>query len=123
MNQVIRRQDLVEADLRCLMCGRMIGRLAGLVWRDVGSPTPSGSTVRFTAFRPASADQPSVSLTGPNRFRCAHCGGIAAMEEISVRAVREQLPPGQTCPIHRDRVPRRGRRPKGCQCAELGQAA
>jgi len=34
MGHVIRRQDLVEADLRCLMCGRLVGTAFGEVWRE-----------------------------------------------------------------------------------------
>ena len=96
MDQVIRRQDLVEADLRCLMCARLIGRLAGLVWRDAGAQRPSGSTMSLTAFRPAGPGQPGVLVRGRHRFRCDHCGGMAVMEV---------------------------RRPKGCLCTEWGRAA
>jgi hypothetical protein len=34
VSDVICRQDLVEADLCCLMCGRMVGRLVGFGWRE-----------------------------------------------------------------------------------------
>jgi hypothetical protein len=123
MEQVIRRQDLVEADLRCLMCGRLIGQLAGLVWRDARGPRTARSSVSWTAFRAATPGVPEVTLTGRDRFQCRDCGGLAGMEEVSVSVVHDSTPAWEPCPIHRDRQPRRGRRPKGCECGEPRLAA
>ena len=60
MSDVIRRQDLVEADLCCLMCGRMVGRLVGFGRRDAAADRPTRSMLRLTAFQPLGPDQPSV---------------------------------------------------------------
>jgi hypothetical protein len=124
MSNVIRPQDLVEADLCCLMCGRRVGRLVGFGWRDAAADRPTRSMLRLTAFQPLGPDQPSVPLTRQHRFRCEHCGGMAVMEDISVSVVRDE-PRSDVggCPIHRQRVTGRGRRPRGCQCAESGRAA
>jgi len=44
---------------------------------------------------------------------------MAVMEDISVSVVRDELRSDMGgCPIHSQRVTRRGRRPRGCQCAE-----
>jgi hypothetical protein len=123
MQQTIRRENLVEADLRCLMCARFIGRLVGLAWRDAGAQVTTSPAVSWTAFRPDGSGQMNVSLTGRDRLRCPVCGGMAVVEEISVSVVRETAPTSGVCPIHLDRVHGRGRRPKGCQCSELPLAA
>src|SRR5438270_11202779 len=90
MRDVIRRQDRVEADLCCLMCGRMVGRLVGFCWRDVAADRPTRSMVSLTVFQPLGPDQPSVPLTRHHRFRCEHCGGMAVMEDISVSIVGDE---------------------------------
>jgi hypothetical protein len=121
---MIRRQDLVEADLRCLMCARVIGRLYGLVWRDSGVPQTTGSGLRLRAFRPSRPDLPMVALTGHEHFRCTDCGGIAVMDEIFVSTVKEVQPTAaHGCAVHGDRARRRGRPPRGCQCGDLDTAA
>jgi hypothetical protein len=123
MQQISRRENLVEADLRCLMCARFIGRLVGLARRDAGAQVTTSPAVSWTAFRPDGYGQVNVPLTGRDRLRCPACGGMAVLEEISVSAVRKPAPTAGVCPIHIDRVHGRGRRPKGCQCSELPFAA
>src|SRR6266571_2946999 len=101
MSDVIRRQDLVEADLCWLMCGRMVGRLVGFGWRDAAVDRPTRTMFRSTAFQPLGPDQPSVPLTRHHRLRCEHCGGMAVMEDISVSVVRDELRSDMGgCPIH-----------------------
>jgi hypothetical protein len=123
MQQVIHREHLVEADLRCLMCARYIGRLAGLVRRGSGAQVTTSPAVSWTAFRPASPGQMNVALTGRGRLRCPVCGGMAVMEDVTVSVVRQPPSPDGVCPIHLERVHGRGRRPKGCQCGALPLAA
>jgi hypothetical protein len=85
MQELIGRQSLVEADLRCLMCSRPIGQLAGLVGQD-------RSQVSWTTFRSATPSGPhDVELTGFDRLHCRHCGGAAVMEDVSVTVVRDKL--------------------------------
>src|SRR3982075_1680654 len=101
MSDVIRRQDLVEADLCCLMCGRMVGRLVGFGWREQQQTAQPGRWFRLTAFQPLGPDQPSVPLARQHRFRCEHCGGMAVMEDISVSVVRDEPRSDMGgCPIH-----------------------
>ena len=47
------RKDWVQADLRCLMCGRVIGRLVGpLPTGDPEKRSLAGRSPQFAAFRP-----------------------------------------------------------------------
>jgi hypothetical protein len=123
MEQVMRRQDLAEADLTCLMCGRMIGQLAGFVSRDVREERALLSTLRWISFRAASDDRPTALFTGRERFRCPECGGAAVMEAISVSVMRQSVRADNACPVHRERMQGRGRRPRGCLCNEVRAAA
>ena len=123
MEQVIRRQDLAEADLTCLMCGRMIGQLSGFVSRDVREERALLSTLRWISFRAASGDRPTALFTGRERFRCPDCGGAAVMEAISVSVMRQSVRADNACPVHRERMQGRGRRPRGCLCNEVRAAA
>jgi hypothetical protein len=117
------RQDRVVADLRCLMCSRVIGQLSGLVWRDPSGQRTARSMVHLTEFRPSIAGATNVRVTGRAQLRCADCGGIGVVEEISVSPLGETLLPGAPCPIHRERVRGPGRRPRGCRCGDLSVAA
>ena len=117
------RQDRVEADLRCLMCSRVIGQLYGLVSRDSRGHRTARSMVHLTEFRPSIPGAPNVPFTGRAQLRCPDCGGVGVLEEISVSPVGESLLLGGACPMHRERVHGRGRRPRGCQCGELRTAA
>src|ERR1700730_13450094 len=117
MQELMLRQDLVEADLTCLMCGRLIGEVNGLLSRDLRGERAIPSRLRWTWFRPAGADGRHVLCTGPERLRCQDCGGAAVMEASAVSAVRAPVAREHTsCPIHRDRMHGRGRRPRGCLC-------
>jgi DNA-directed RNA polymerase subunit N (RpoN/RPB10) len=75
------RKDWVQADLRCMMCGRVIGRLVGPVLAaKVGAV--AGRWHQFAAFRPADASVPAVRLVGDEHFRCTTCGGGVIMDEL-----------------------------------------
>ena len=63
MENVLRHQDLVEADLCCLMCGRLVGQLQGVAWRDARTNRTTSSMVSLTAFRPANPGLVSGSGT------------------------------------------------------------
>lgn len=104
---MVGRKDWVQADLRCLMCGRVVGRLVG--------PLPAGEAERralagrppqFAAFRPADASLPAVRLVGREQFRCPSCGGGVLMDELETFStyadVDDEL----------EVRPRRGRPPK-----------
>jgi hypothetical protein len=97
------RKDWVQADLRCLMCGRVQGRLVG--------PLPPaqlrGGPPRFAAYRPADASIPAVRLVGGEHFRCGTCGGGVIIDEVETFStyntdIDDEL----------EQRPRRGRPPK-----------
>jgi hypothetical protein len=119
-NDAVRRQDLVQADLRCVLCDRLIGQFVGLVWHAPGARRTPTSPLKLNAFRPADPRAPVVRLTGREQFRCGHCGGYGLVEDIVVSVAREWLP-HDVCPIHVRGERRRGRPPKGCRC--LGSRA
>lgn len=101
------RKDWVQADLRCLMCGRIIGRLVGpLPPGDPDRRTLAGRLLHFAAFRPADTREPAVRLVGGEHFRCTTCGGAVIMDELETFSTYSDIDDD-----HEDR-PRRGRPPK-----------
>ncbi len=101
------RKDWVQADLRCLMCGRVIGRLVGpLPAGDPEKHTLAGRLLQFAAFRPADSRTPAVRLVGREQFRCTTCGGAVMMDELERFSTYADLDDEPE-----DR-PRRGRPPK-----------
>ena len=123
MQHRLPRQDRVAADVRCLMCSRLIGQLHGLVWREIDGQRTNPSMLRLTEFRPSIPGAPSVPVTGRARLRCRDCGGIGVVEEIFASPAGESLKVEDGCPIHRERVRGPGRPPRGCQCGDLRVAA
>jgi hypothetical protein len=95
------RRDWVQADLRCLMCGRVIGRLVGPMTGD-----PLKHPPQFAAFRPADTRVPAVRLLGGEQFRCATCGGAVIMDEVETFSTYADIDD------EHDEGPRRGRPPK-----------
>jgi hypothetical protein len=97
------RKDWVQADLRCLMCGRVQGRLVG--------PLPSSQAGRslglpkFAAFRPADDGVPAVRLLGGEQFRCRTCGGGLLIDELETFSTYDDID-------DEEKRPRRGRPPK-----------
>lgn len=85
----------MRVELRCLLCGRMIGNLEADHWVCLGP----------VLFRAAEVDDP-VRVTDWRRLRCASCGGNAIPDEIT--AVRVYPP----LRWDDDDPPRRGRPPK-----------
>jgi hypothetical protein len=96
------RKDWVQADLRCLMCGRIIGRLVG----PLAAGEPPKRTPQFAAFRPADMRVPAVRLLGGEQFRCTTCGGAVIMDEVETFSTYADIDEE-----HEER-PRRGRPPK-----------
>jgi DNA-directed RNA polymerase subunit N (RpoN/RPB10) len=101
------RKDWVQADLRCLMCGRVIGRLVGpLPAGDPAKRSLAGRMLHFAAFRPADASNPAVRLMGGEQFRCTTCGGAVMMDELETFSTYAEVDEDL------EQRPRRGRPPK-----------
>ena len=100
---MVGRKDWVQADLRCLMCGRVLGRLVGAV---APAGLLKGGLPRFAAFRPADTTIPAVRLSGGEQFRCSTCGGGVIMDELETFSTYEDVPE------EGEKRPRRGRPPK-----------
>ena len=102
------RKDWVQADLRCLMCGRVIGRLVGpLPAGDPAKGSPAGRFPHFSAFRPADTSVPAVRLVGGEQFRCTTCGGAVMLDELETFSTYSDSSDDDL-----DERPRRGRPPK-----------
>ena len=100
------RKDWVQADLRCLMCGRVVGRLVGpLAARDPTKRLVAGRQ-QFSAFCPADESVPAVRLSGSEHFHCTACGGAVIMDELETFSTYADIDDELE-----DR-PRRGRPPK-----------
>jgi len=117
------RQDRVAADLRCLMCSRVIGQLFGLVLRDPRGHRTARSAVHLREFQSFVPGAPSVPVTGRAQLRCPDCGGFGVVDEIVVSPVGESPDLEAGCPVHRERVRGPGRRPRACRCSDLPIAA
>jgi DNA-directed RNA polymerase subunit N (RpoN/RPB10) len=99
------RKDWVQADLRCLMCGRVIGRLVGPLPAEADRRALAGRPPQFAAFRPANASVAAVRLVGGEHFRCTFCGGGVIMDELETFSTYEDID-------DEEERPRRGRPPK-----------
>src|SRR6266536_1003456 len=104
---MVGRKDWVQADLRCLMCGRVIGRLVGPLPPDEAARRAlAGRPPQFAAFRPADTSVPAVRLEGREHFRCTTCGGGVILDELETFSTYEDVDDEV------DDRPRRGRPPK-----------
>jgi hypothetical protein len=78
------RHDWASADMRCLMCARLLGHLLGIDQRRQGTApaVPNTCSVTFLAYRPVDPGQPVVAFRPGMSFRCVECGGAGALDEI-----------------------------------------
>ena len=105
---LVGRKDWVQADLRCLMCGRVLGRMVGpLPAGDAARRLLAGRPPQFAAFRPADAGTPATRLVGGEQFRCTTCGGAVIMDELETFSTYSEADDEDV-----ERRPRRGRPPK-----------
>ena len=122
MDALARRMEQVEADVECLMCGRTIGQLFGVVGRGHPDRRTSRSVANLTLYLDS---QPGAQIRPVQRcesFRCRACGGQGFVTEVLVWERTEKVPE-HLCPIHIQRTVHRGRRPGGCRCTVQHAAA
>ncbi len=121
------RRDWVQADLRCMLCGRTLGRLVG------PAPAPAVAEARglytiaradqFSAFRPADPSEPTRRLNGREQFQCVSCGGRAIVDDVETfstydDAIEDEEPERRP----RGRPPKPWRRLPDTRLVELGLA-
>ena len=122
MDRVLRCVDRVEADVECLMCGRLIGQLFGVRLRDASAGRSARSVANLTTFCEPTPDAQPMQVPPLQRFQCQQCGGMGVVGEVSLRVVAEEIR-DQGCPVHTTRRMGRGRPPKGCLCYRECSAA
>jgi hypothetical protein len=86
------RHDWVRGDVRCLMCGRLLGRLLGTTRANESGDRPTGHPVAFLAYRPLDPTKNILPYTRGLRFRCGTCGGAGALDEIDVFSTYDEVP-------------------------------
>ncbi len=102
------RKDWVQSELRCLMCGRVTGRLVGpLPPGDDARRSLVGQPPQFAVFCPADRSAAAVRLVGGERFRCSTCGGGVILDPPETFSTYDDLEDDEL-----DQRPRRGRPPK-----------
>jgi hypothetical protein len=109
-----RRRDWVRAEVRCLMCGRLLGRLLGAARPQDNGDRSAGHPVAFLAFRPLDPPGPIVPFAPGLRFRCCLCGGAGALDDIDVFSTYDEAPADaddEEGEYERNRVRRRPGRP------------
>jgi hypothetical protein len=108
--------DQVEADVECLLCGRTIGKLFGMLWRRQSAPRAARSIANLTLFQESEPGAQIRPVQRFERFRCRECGGQGFVGEVSIWEMKENLP-DHLCPVHIERKVGRGRKSFGCRCA------
>ena len=74
------RTEWLKADLRCLMCGRVVGQLVSP--RAVKAAASGAEFASHcTTFRPADSSAPVIRLSGREQFHCATCGGSVILDQ------------------------------------------
>lgn len=102
------RHDWAQADLRCLLCGRILGTLVGPLPEDARGTRPTAWSVRhFAIFQSADVDTSPVRLNGREQFRCSSCGGGGVLDSVEVLTTYDSVEIDDV-----EERPRRGRPPK-----------
>jgi hypothetical protein len=102
------RHDWVRGDVRCLMCGRLLGRLLGVARSGENGARSAGHPVAFIAYRPLDPVEPIIPFTPRLRFRCRVCGGAGALDDVDIFSTYDDTPMGAD-EVEEPRVRTRGR--------------
>src|SRR5215471_2015185 len=87
-----KRRDWVRGEVRCLMCGRLLGRLLGTTRARENGDHSAGQPVAFIAYRPLNPVERIVPFAPSLRFRCSTCGGAGALDDIDVFSTYDEVP-------------------------------
>jgi hypothetical protein len=113
-----RRHDWVRGEVRCLLCGRLLGRLLGTAKERSDGDRSAGQPVAFLAYRAIDSAEGVVAFTPQLRFRCQHCGGAGALDAIDVFSTYDEVSSHEPAEGEkRRRGPGRPSRPFGPQKA------
>jgi hypothetical protein len=104
-----KRRDWVRCEVRCLMCGRLLGRLLGVAPVRTDGDRSAGDPVAFVAFRPIDPPGPIVAYSPSLRFRCSACSGIGALDEIELFSTYDEVAPADQAEAEEDEPVKRGR--------------
>ena len=77
-----RRHDWVRADVHCILCARLLGRLLGNARQPEDGSRGAGQPVTFLGFLPADPPRRMVPFTPDLRFRCHVCHGAGVLDDI-----------------------------------------
>jgi hypothetical protein len=91
-----KRRDWVRGDVRCLMCGRLLGRLLGTTHVRANGDRTAGHPTAFVAYRPLDPVDRIVPFSSDLRFRCSVCGGAGALDEVEVLSTYDDPPDVET---------------------------
>ena len=102
-NRGTRRQYWFQADVRCMLCERSIGRVLAVAGFRRDAPVAYWPVLAF--FISAQPGARTLRIRGGERFQCTTCGGNGVVEQVE-HFTTEMMPDGT------DNHPRRGRPPK-----------
>jgi len=85
-----KRRDWVRADVRCIACGRLLGRLLGAARQSEDGTRGAGQPVAYLGFRPVDPTDRIVPFTTTLRFRCRVCGGAGAVDDVEAFSTYDQ---------------------------------
>lgn len=87
-----RRHDWVRGDVRCLMCGRLLGRLLGSDDHRQSTDRSTWHSASFFAYRPADETLHVMPFRPGMRFRCSECGGTGVLDEVEYFSTYDEVP-------------------------------
>jgi hypothetical protein len=98
----------VRGDVRCLQCGRLLGRLPGSICTSKGDL--SCPVMTFLAYRPLLPVRPIVQYRVGSQYPCSVCNGSGVLEGVEELFTYD---PGRAPGQMQDEATRRRGRPQG----------
>jgi hypothetical protein len=76
------RRDWVRADVRCIACARLVGRLLGAARQPENGTRGAGQPIAFLEFHSAQQVGRIVPFSCDLRFSCSACGGAGVVDDV-----------------------------------------